>query len=132
MPFSGLEVLIKISTLWFQGKANFFPESLRMVASLCAQFVYDWETYIVSEYMYISLESALKNASIFPVEMRVLITWIKGAVKKIWNLPISSSSHENNLRQISQCNTFYFLRCAHMRCYMFVYKHSERTEYVGW
>ena len=31
------------------------------------------------------------------------------------NLPISSSSDENNMPKMSHYNTFYFLKCGHMR-----------------
>ena len=105
-----------------------------MIASLCAEFLYDWETYIVSEYMYISMENALKFSyvSIFPVEMRVLITWIKGAVKRIWNLRISSSSHENNLLQISHYNTFYFLRYVRTWDVLHVCLQTFRKNRICW
>ena len=50
---------------------------------------------------------------------------------KFENLPISSSSYENNMLKISHQNTFYFLRYAQREIYeKFVCKHSETIRYV--
>ena len=46
------------------------------------------------------------------------------------DLPISSSSHKNNMPKISHYSTLYTLTYAHKTCDKFVYKHSETTEYV--
>ena len=78
---------------------------------------------------YVKQTQSLVIRKSWQLNLELLILFLKVHYCRFENLLISLPSYENNMPKISHYNTFYFLRCTHMRyvkCFITIIQKQQK------